>query len=244
MTQKEENITGMFEATLKFLDQNNQLWSGKTAFSEAVTEAKNGVQAIRQAASTQENVTVGMTDQKTQTRNDLEEQTLEIADQLTALAAKNSDANLAAKVQLSRSSLDQLQDSDLVQTAQQVFELANANVKALQPYGVTVDQVATLKSTTTAFNDLKSSTRSAFAGRTSATASVGDLIRSTRSLFRNQLDKLMTPFRKSTPEFYSGYFAARVIVDRAATHSTTKAPAPPTPSPMPSAGARPTAPVA
>jgi hypothetical protein len=42
-------------------------------------------------------------------------------------------------------------------------------------------------------------------------------VQSTRSLFRNQIDKLMTPFRKTKPEFYTGYFAARVIVNRAAT---------------------------
>ena len=52
----------MFEATLKFLDEHNSTWSAKPAFADAVTEAKKGVQAIRQAASTQENLTVGVTD--------------------------------------------------------------------------------------------------------------------------------------------------------------------------------------
>ena len=240
MKQTQENITAMFEATLKFLDEHNNVWSGKRAFVDAVTEARNGVTSIRQAASTQENLTVGVTDQKTQMRHDLEEQTLEIADQLAAFAAKNSDANLAAKVQLTRSSLDQLQDNDLVQTAQLIYELANTNASKLQPYGVSTDQIATLKTTTAAFDDLKNASRSAFAGRTSATGSVGDLIRKTRSLFRNQIDKMVTPFRKADPEFYRGYFAARVIVDRTATHASTKAPPPPTQAAMPSLTKAPT----
>jgi hypothetical protein len=235
MKQSQENITAMFEATLKFLDEHNNLWSGKTAFVEAVAEAKTEVQAIRQAAATQENLTVGVTDQKTQLRHDLEDQTLDIADQLAALAAKKSDANLAAKVQFTRSSLDQMQDNDLIQTAQQVYELANASASGLQPYGVSADQIKNLSSTTASFDDLKNASRSAFAGRSSATNSVSEMIRKTRSLFRNQLDKMVTPFRKTNAEFYQGYFAARVIVDRVATHATAKAPQAPTRTPMPSA---------
>jgi hypothetical protein len=41
-------------------------------------------------------------------------------------------------------------------------------------------------------------------------------------------DKLMIPFRKTHPDFYSGYLVARVIVDRRATQKPA-APAPPSP---------------
>lgn len=51
-----------------------------------------------------------------------------------------------------------------------------------------------------------------------------------RRIFRNEIDKTMSPFKKSNADFYNGYFAARVIVDRAATHAAPKKPAtPPTP---------------
>ena len=40
------------------------------------------------------------------------------------------------------------------------------------------------------------------------------MIKTTRSIFRNEIDKLMTRFRKVNTEFYYGYFASRVIVDR------------------------------
>jgi hypothetical protein len=38
-----------------------------------------------------------------------------------------------------------------------------------------------------------------------------------RSIFRNELDKMMTAFKKSEPDFYKGYLASRVIVNHAAT---------------------------
>jgi hypothetical protein len=55
------------------------------------------------------------------------------------------------------------------------------------------------------------------------------LIANVRSIFRNEIDKMMTPFRKSNADFYNGYFAARVIIDRAASHVPAKKP--PTPPP-------------
>jgi hypothetical protein len=38
---------------------------------------------------------------------------------------------------------------------------------------------------------------------------------------------MVTKFRKTNPDFYNGYFAARVIVNRAATHAGPKPPTPP-----------------
>lgn len=43
-----------------------------------------------------------------------------------------------------------------------------------------------------------------------------------RGIYRNELDKMMTRFKTTEPEFYKAYFAARVIVDRAATHAKPK----------------------
>lgn len=229
MTQDQENTTSMFETTMTFLDQNNSLWSAKAAFAAAVTEAKSGVAAIRATAASQESPTTGITDEKEQARTKLEDRTQEVADQVAALAAKNADMSLASKVQVTRSSLDQEQDDDLVQIAERVRDAANANLAALGPYGVTAAVVTDLTDAITTFSGMRTAPRTAAVARTAATESVSNLIRTTRSLFRNQLDKMMTPFRASNPEFYNGYFAARVIVKRAATQAPT--PPPPTPPP-------------
>ena len=63
------------------------------------------------------------------------------------------------------------------------------------------------------------------------TDSLPKLIANARSIFRNEIDKMMTPYEKSNPDFFNGYFAARVIVNRAATHAAPKpaTPAPPKP---------------
>ena len=77
MTQDQENVTSMMETTLKFLDDNNTIWSGKPAFAAAVTEAKDSVGSIRGAAARQESPTAGITDEKAQARGTLEDLALE-----------------------------------------------------------------------------------------------------------------------------------------------------------------------
>ncbi len=52
------------------------------------------------------------------------------------------------------------------------------------------------------------------------------------SILRNRLDKEMPAFKKLNPEFYAGYQAARVVVDRRGHAGTAPAPAP-TPPPGP-----------
>jgi hypothetical protein len=51
------------------------------------------------------------------------------------------------------------------------------------------------------------------------------------SILRNRLDKQMTKFKKTNPEFFAGYRSARVIVDRGG--SAGGSPPPPTPPPTP-----------
>src|SRR5207253_5943681 len=119
----------------------NSMWSGITAFADAVTRAKTGVDAIDTAADTQQSPTTGVTLDKAQARTDLEDQTLEIADQLAALAAKTGNHTLAAKVDVTKSSLDRLVDSDLEQTAERAANLATANIAAFADHGSTASDV-------------------------------------------------------------------------------------------------------
>ena len=223
----------MFQTTLAFLDDNNSLWSGRAPFADAVTRAKAGVEEIDTAADKQQSPTTGMTGDKAQARAELEQRTLEVADQLAALAVKNHDNDLAAKVQMSKSSLDQLSESDLEQTAERVAGLANDNSTDLTPFGITAAEVAALNTARTTFVSARTVPRTAAAQRVAQTQSLPELIAKVRSIFRNEIDKMMTPFRRTNPDFYNGYFAARVIIARAATRPTTTAPTPPQPTAPP-----------
>ena len=226
MDRKQENIRTMFEKTTKFLDDNNPVWSGTPPFAEAVTRVKAGIDAIDAASDAQQKPTTGLTVDKAQLRSDLEEKTLKIADQLAALAAKNQKGDLAAQVRVTRSSLDQLGDLDLEQTAERIGLLANLNFGALADYGILPADVTALDTARTAFVKTKAVPREAAAQRKTQNESLSQLIANVRSIFRNEIDKMMSHFKKSNPDFYRGYIAMRVVVDRAAP-AKPPAPAPP-----------------
>jgi hypothetical protein len=165
-----------------------------------------------------------LTVDKAQLRSDLEDETLKIADQLAALAAKNQKGDLAAQVRVTRSSLDQLGDLDLEQTAERIGLLANLNFGALADYGILPADMTALDTARTAFVKTKAVPREAVAQREAQNESLSQLIANVCSIFRNEIDKMMTPFKKSNPDFYRGYFTAREIIDRAATHGAPATP--------------------
>jgi len=54
-------------------------------------------------------------------------------------------------------------------------------------------------------------------------------VKTITTILRTRLDKQMRKFKKLNPEFYAGYLAARVIVDRGGSSPTP----PPAPAPAP-----------
>lgn len=223
----------MFETTIAFLDKNNNTWKNGPAFVDAHGRAKAGTAAIRTKTGKQQTPTEGVTGDKAQIRDDLEEKLLVIGDAIAAFAAKAGNNDLAAQVEMTKSSIDRLPDSDLVQTAQRVIDAAGANLAALAPFGVTATEKDALQAAVDLFANKKESPREAIVGRKVETLALPEAISSVRSIFRNELDKLMTAFKKPEPDFHKGYFASRIIVNHAATipkkPGTTPTPPPPTP---------------
>lgn len=229
MKQTQDNTITMFETTLAFLDKKNNIWKNRSALVDAITRAKEGTAQIRTRSGKQQSPTEGVTEDKTLLRDDLEEKLLVIGDAIAAFAQKTADADLAAKVEMNKSSLDGLKESDLVLAAKRVTDAAEANLAALDGYGVNATNNDELKAAADLFANKKESPRQAIVGRRVETMSLPAAIRFVRSIFRKEIDKLMSAFKKPEPDFYKGYFVARIIVDRGATNPPKEGeePAPP-----------------
>jgi hypothetical protein len=79
------------------------------------------------------------------------------------------------------------------------------------------------------YNETKAGPRQATAARMAQTESLSTLIREANGILRNELDPMVNLFSRTEPQFVSNYQAARVIIDRAASHATK--PAAPAPQP-------------
>ncbi len=219
----------MFETTNKVLDKNNGLWSTIPAFADAVSRAETGTQAVREKSG--EQVTGGEAATKVAARTDLEDQAMMIADQLAALAAKTGDHDLAAKVDVNKSQLDRMADSDLLKATGRIATAAADHSTVLaSDYAITAAELTALGAAITKFEGMKTAPRNAVVDRKVATLALPEAVNYVRGIYRNELDKLMTRFKKSAPAFYSAYTAARVIVNHAATHAAKKPVAADTPA--------------
>ena len=225
----------MFSTVDSLMDGNKSIWGGVPAINETTGDLKVIIADIGESIRKQAAATGGAGDEKTNVRLSFEEKILEIADQLSALAAKNNDALLGAQVEWSLSALDKMGVDELEALGRTVSGLATARLAALAAladYGITQADVTALDGLKTKFQGVKSAPRTAIAGRAGETTTLPVLISNQTSPLRNRLDKQMTKFKKSHPEFYAGYRSARVIVDRGGSGGPDKpAPTPPPVSP-------------
>ncbi|MEP6822052.1 MAG: hypothetical protein ABI946_06860 [Chthoniobacterales bacterium] len=228
MNQHQSNQVTMFQTTLDFLDANAAVWNGTPAFVDAVARAKTGLAGIDTTTDKQETPTQGIAGDKAALRDDLETKTLEIADQLSALAAKLGDHDLGQQVEMTKSSLDKLQDGELEQVAERVVTKATEHKGALGDYNVSNADIADLDAARLAFVAKKTAPRQAAVERKAMTSVLSEQLPAVRSIFRNELDKMVTKFKTANNTFYKGYFNARIIVD-----TGLAAPAAPTPPPGP-----------
>jgi hypothetical protein len=220
MNQDQINVTGMHSTTADFMDQNQNLYANVKAMNDAVAQLKANNLIIAGKRDVQETVTDGQAALALQARQDLEERILEIADQLYALASKNNDTVMEAQSHWTLSLLDGLDPDKLEQTGKDIFALATAQATALLDYNVTAADLTALDTSRANFSKLKTALPTAKAKKAGQTDTLPQAIRDNQTLLRKQLDKQMTKFKKTQPEFYAGYHAARLIVSRRSHHKS------------------------
>ncbi len=222
MTQDEDNITTMMEATNDAMDADKTLWVGIPAFVDVVTRVVTGVAAIREKQGQQ--ARTGDTEQKEAARTAVEDQGLIIANQLAAYASKTGDHMLATRVATDKSKLDRMPVSDLLIFAKAVAKDAGTNQTVLaSDYEITATDLTTFDAAILKLDELKVAPRDAVVNRKVATMSIPEAIQYVRGIYRGELDKMMTRFRRTQPDFYKAYTGARIIVDRTGTHKAETA---------------------
>jgi hypothetical protein len=229
MRTKQTNDVTMFKTVDDYLDSYNAVWNTMAAFVTADQSLKDKIAAIDTAAQEQE-APSGAADAKEAARDDLEDVVFLISEALGVLAHQSNDHDLQALTDISPTLLDKFPADELINRAALVLERANARKTELATLQVTQANLDELAQALNNFSNLKNQPRTASVERSVRTQSLESLIREAKGILRDELDRLVNLFSRSNPEFVAGYRNARVIVDRAATHKTTKpaasAPAP------------------
>ncbi len=228
MDTEQTNRVTMFKALASYMDDNASVWNAMAPLQTAVTQFKTKIADIDATAQKQETPT-GATQDKASARNTLEDVLFLTCEALGVLAHTQSDHDLAALTDVTRTSLDRMGEEELSNRAAGVVTAANSRKTELATLQVTQANLDELSQALENFNAAKSGPRNATAARVAQTESLPNLIREASTTLQNQIDRLVNLFSRTNADFVSGYRAARVIVDRAATHAAAKA-APATPT--------------
>lgn len=209
-----ENRLSMFKALKKVLDDNNGIWSGLAAYVTAVADFFAKIVEIEQVGAVQESDTKGVTEDKTNYREVLEEQAYRIASATVAYAVDNNDAILKEKVNYPRSAMTRARDTELVEIVDVIYDAVNPVAGSLAGYGVVPGDLTAMQNARDDFNNRVGAPRAAISTRKTATGDLEVISRETMDLLEERLDKLTENFRDSDPDFYQTYHNARLIEDR------------------------------
>lgn len=227
MNTNQTNRVTMFKTVASHLDDHSAIWNGMAPMQTAVTEFKAKIAAIDVSAQKQE-MPSGATDNKAAARDALEDVLFLACEALGTLAHSTNNHDLAALAEVTPSSLDRLGDQELSNRATSVLAAANTTKTELAALQVTQDNLDELDQALQDFNARKEGPRQATSERMAQTESLPQLIREASEILRERIDRMANLFRRSHPDFVGGFRGARVIVDRAASHATTKPTPPPT----------------
>lgn len=229
MDTEQTNRVTMFKTVNTYMDDNGAVWNAMTPLQTAMTRFKAKVTEIDSTAQKQE-MPSGATDDKGAARDALENVLFLACEAMGVLAHASNDHDLSALTDVTRTSLDRMGAEELSNRAAGIVSAANSRKTELAALQVTQENLDELNEALENFNTVKAKPRNVTAARVAQTESLAQLIREASAILRNEIDRMVNLFSRSKPGFVSGYRAARVIVDRAATHApgkpTTKPPAP------------------
>ena len=138
----------------------------------------------------------------------------EVAAGLHACATKAGNDELAAQVDYSLSDMADGREADVIARCANVLTLANANVDALGDYNLTQAKLTGLGRKLEAYKQAQPKPRLNQVKKSAVNDTLPHLISEARTILTRRVDRLMVQFRKSAPEFYAEYQAARKIVNQ------------------------------
>lgn len=150
---------------------------------------------------------------KIDTKVELIELTLDVVAACRALALKQKNNVLLAKMdQMQKSKLERARDSTTADYCEEVQNIAFNIQPDIQPYGVTVTTLAELSAKLTLFREELSKPRNKIVSRKQINREIGELFLECAEILEN-LDALVNTVARRQPAFKNEYYDNRKIID-------------------------------
>jgi len=166
--------------------------------------------------------TKGPSRSKTERREQLATAAAEIAGDVYSYGAAGQNRPLQASVDYSYSLLLGLRDLILADTAQHIYDVAEAHLTPLADYAVTPARLQELQDAISSFNAGKNTPRQQVTEGKAARIAIRTQFTALTQLLEERLDRSLRKYARSHPDFYHRLTAARIVIDRPGGHKSSE----------------------
>jgi len=220
MTSEQEAIFNMQRATNQIGLDNNAYILTVPAMDTAFTNLKARVLSITGLISLQTSVLSGIAVDKRNMKETMAHLTYNYAGPGRAWAAQNNDDTTYQALNVSEGKIKREEDDVAGPVCQAIYNILNANIAALTPFGLLPAMLGELNTAITDYMAIVPLPNNAINLRQTYTTNIDTQVTETSEFLERQLDNIVRGQINANPDFVSNYFNARVINDPPV-HSTT-----------------------
>jgi hypothetical protein len=230
MEIQQSNNLRSYKAVQVVLETHEPIWTTLPAFGKAVTEFNGIVENINTQAQIQLE-SEQASEEKLSVLRELGAAAYAISGAVQAYAVEVGDLALEARVDFSRTSIILGKEDEVISRCWAIHAVATAQLANLADNGVTAAKLTAFKKKIEAFETVQPKPRNRVNKGSAATRTLEGLFRDAGTVLRKRMDKLVTQFAESSPEFVKEYESARVVVDVRGPAKAKKNTPTPTPQP-------------
>ena len=218
MNKKLENKLTMYEGLLTLLQANSAKTQSVGGFADAVNEFVAVIDGLKTKSIEVDGAAVGKTSVKHGAEDELVAALLPVCSALFVFGRKQGVYEIKERINTTEAKLRAMRDTEFASFGNAAADMAAENAKGIEPFGITAEKIADLKTKAQAYSAAIGERESSVADRKGARGSMHELFDRADDLLSEELDRFIEMLRPVETELYNKYFAARVIKDTGIRH--------------------------
>ncbi len=226
MNLSQMNHLSMYKRVNDLLTAESEIVTSIPAFKRAADQLGANINTISEVDSGKVVYTEGKAEVKSESKFQLARAVYIISSSLCNYAIENDMADLEKNTDYSESALSRLPEQELLSVSKAIINLTTGKEDALLEQGLTAEEITNANDKIVKYEAAITEAGTGVQKSISATKTLGSLFQDTNELLRKRLDRYVNKMENDKPDFYNRYYAARRIIDFAATHNKSTEPVP------------------
>lgn len=224
MDKRFENKMTMLKAVLSLLQLHESIWSNSAPLAAAIEDLAGLIAQIEEIQQLTGEDHSGLSTSKKLGKDALIKQAFELASIIFAMATRNKDQVLLAKVDFPISELQHLREGELATKCKNIAELGRSALSQITSFGASEEKLNALDEQIARYKLSLPARRISVSELKAANKKLKELLKQATDLAADQIDRMLVQFGTSNPDFYNAYLNARKVVDYGIRHEKPEDP--------------------